>query len=57
MTRGRLLAVAIVSLLATGPRAAAAAGGGPPSRTEAFSLRGVSQTLHLYGAPGGRSPS
>jgi len=43
-----------VSLLATGPQGAVAAGGGPPSRTEAFSLRGVSQTLHLYGVPGGK---
>ena len=56
MTRGRLLfsAAVAVSLLAPGRQAAAAAGGGPPSRTEVFLLRGVSQTLHLYGAPGGK---
>ena len=56
MTRGRLRAAALaaVSLLATGSRANAAMGGGPPARTEPFSLRGVSQTLHLYGAPGGK---
>jgi fermentation-respiration switch protein FrsA (DUF1100 family) len=56
VTRGRLQAAALaaVSLLATGSRANAALAGGPPSRAEAFSLRGVSQTLHLYGAPGGR---
>jgi hypothetical protein len=55
MTRGRLLAVVVaVSIPATGPQAAAATGGGPPSRTEAYSLRGVSQTLHLYGARGGK---
>jgi alpha-beta hydrolase superfamily lysophospholipase len=55
VTRDRLLAAALAaaSLLATGPRAGAA-GGGPPARTEAFSLRGVSQTLHLYGAGEGR---
>jgi pimeloyl-ACP methyl ester carboxylesterase len=41
-----------VSFLATGSQATAAMSGGPPSRAEAFSLRGVSQTLHLYGAPG-----
>jgi len=51
--RGQLPAVAIVLLLATGSRAAAASGG-PPPRSEALSLRGVSQTLHLYGAPGGK---
>jgi len=56
VTRGRLLfsAAVAVSLLAPGRQAAAAAGGGPPSRTEVFLLRGVSQTLHLYGAPGGK---
>jgi dienelactone hydrolase len=55
VTRDRLLAAALAaaSLLATGPRASAA-GGAPPARTEAFSLRGVPQALHLYGAPGGR---
>jgi dienelactone hydrolase len=55
VTRRRSLAPAVVaSLLATGPLAAAATGGVPPSRTEALSLRGVSQTLHLYGARGGK---
>jgi len=56
VTRGQLQAAALaaVSFLATGPRANAAVGGGPPARTEAFSLRGVPQALHLYGAPGGK---
>jgi pimeloyl-ACP methyl ester carboxylesterase len=55
VTRRRLLAPAVVAaLLATGPLAAAATGGGPTSRTETLSLRGVSQTLHLYGARGGK---
>ena len=55
MTRARLQWAAVaVSFLATGSQANAAMSGGPPSRTEAFSLRGVSQTLHLYGAPGGK---
>jgi dienelactone hydrolase len=55
VTRRRLLASAVVaSLLATGPLAAAATGGGPTSHTETLSLRGVSQTLHLYGARGGK---
>lgn len=36
----------------TDPRPVAATGGGPPSRTEALSLRGVSQALHLYGTHG-----
>jgi predicted alpha/beta-hydrolase family hydrolase len=49
--RARLAAAAALSLLATAPRAAA---GEPRSRTEIFSLRGVPQTLHLYGAPAGK---
>jgi Bacterial virulence protein (VirJ) len=40
---GLLLAAAVVE----------AAGGGPPSRTEAFTIRTVPQTLHLYGTRGG----
>jgi hypothetical protein len=55
VTRRRLLAPAVVaSLLANGPLAAAATRGEPPSRTETFSLRGVPQTLHLCGPPGGK---
>ena len=55
MSRGQLSAAAVaVSLLATGPRAVAATGGGPSSRTEVLSLRGVAQTLHLYGVRGGK---
>jgi alpha-beta hydrolase superfamily lysophospholipase len=54
MTRAGLLAAAIVVLLlATGPQNAAA-DGGPPPRTAVLSLRGVSQTLHLYGSRGGK---
>jgi dienelactone hydrolase len=55
VTGDRRLAVVVAVLLqATGSRANAAMGGGPTSRTEALSLRGVPQTLHLYGASGGR---
>lgn len=55
MTRSRRLAPALgVFLLAPGPQAAAAAGGGPPSHSETLLLRGIPQTLHLYGAPGGK---
>jgi alpha-beta hydrolase superfamily lysophospholipase len=46
--------VVVVSMLATGARAGAASGAGPAPRTESFSLRGVAQTLHLYGATGGK---
>jgi pimeloyl-ACP methyl ester carboxylesterase len=54
-SRGRLLEVVLAaSLVAKGPPAASAACGELPLRTGAFSLRGVPQTLHLYGPRGGK---
>jgi alpha-beta hydrolase superfamily lysophospholipase len=50
--RGGWTAVAVATLwLGT---AVVEAAGGPPDRTEVFSIRGVPQTLHLYGTPGGK---
>lgn len=46
----RVLATVAATLLAA---ATVEAGGGLASRTEAFSIRGVQQTLHLYGTRGG----
>jgi len=43
-----------VATLWLGTAVVEAAGGGPPVRTEVFSIRGVPQTLHLYGTPGGK---
>jgi fermentation-respiration switch protein FrsA (DUF1100 family) len=45
---------AAVAFLWLGASVAFAAGGGPPVRTEELSLRGVPQTLHLYGDPGSK---
>ena len=54
MARRRRVGLATVAALLLGSGAASAAGGGPPSRTEAFSIRGVEQTLHLSGTRGGK---
>jgi hypothetical protein len=43
-----------VAALWLGTAVVEAAGGGPPERTEVFSVRGLPQTLRLYGTPGGR---
>jgi hypothetical protein len=51
--RGGWTAVAVATLW-LGTAVVEAAGGGPPDRTEVFSIRGVPQTLHLYGTPGGK---
>jgi fermentation-respiration switch protein FrsA (DUF1100 family) len=47
----RVLAAVAATLLTAA--AVEAASSGPASRTELFSIRGVPQTLHLYGARGG----
>jgi dienelactone hydrolase len=54
MARRQRVGLATVAALLLGTGAASAAGGGPPSRTEAFSIRGVPQTLQLFGTRGGR---
>jgi fermentation-respiration switch protein FrsA (DUF1100 family) len=54
MARRQRVGLATVAALLLGSGAASAAEGGPPSRTEAFSIRGVEQTLHLSGTRGGK---
>jgi dienelactone hydrolase len=46
---------ALLAALLAAAAPASAAGGGPDSRAEAFSIRGVRQTLHVYGTRGGRA--
>ena len=52
--RGRSLGTAAVAALLLGAGAASAAGSGPPTSSEVLSIRGVPQSLHLYGTRGGR---
>ena len=50
LTRASRMSVAVCAMAVAASRASAAP-------TEAFDLRGVGQTLHLYGPPGGGPPS
>jgi len=52
--RGGSLGAATVAVLLLGSGAIEAAGSGSPTAREALSIRGVPQTLHLYGTRGGR---
>lgn len=55
MKRSRVLGVVVaISLQTAGARVVSAAGGEPRPQPAVLSLRGVPQTLHLYGAPGGK---
>ena len=54
MTRRRHVGLATVAAILLAAGAASAAGGGPDLRAEAFSIRGVEQTLHLFGTRGGK---